>query len=117
MLRYFKYAVLAVIAVGLVSVSMANRQMVELKAMPDVFAEQLGGNFTLPLPLFIVIFAGIGLGLLIGYILEWLREYKQRAEAAAQRREMDRMRRELRRLKGKQNEGKDDVIALLDEAS
>ncbi len=118
MLRYIRYAILALIAVGLVSVSMANRQIVELKLLPEVFQDVLGGfNLTISLPLFLVVFGGLAIGLLVGYIFEWLREHKQRAEAAAQRREMDRMRRELRRVKGAAAEGKDEVIALLDQAS
>ena len=66
---------------------------------------------------FVVIFGGVGVGLLVGFLWEWIREHRQRAEAAAQRREMDRMRREIKRLKADKHEGKDDVLAILDEAS
>lgn len=117
MLRYLKYLVLLCIAVFLASVAVANRQVVELNLVPAGLAELLGFNMSLSVPLFVVVFAGVGIGVLIGYLFEWLREYKQRAEAAAQRREMDRMRRELRRVKGSLNEGKDEVFALLEEAS
>jgi uncharacterized integral membrane protein len=74
-------------------------------------------DYSINLPLFVVIFGGVGVGLLIGFLWEWIREHKQRAEAAAQRREMDRMRREIKRLKADKHEGKDDVLAILDEAS
>lgn len=115
-MRYIKYALLAAIAVVLIAVSLANRETVTLELLPNDLAGLLGLNHSINLPLFVVIFGGVGVGLLIGFLWEWIREYKQRAEAAAQRREMDRMRREIKRLKGAQAEGKDDVLALLDEA-
>ncbi|MGH1575702.1 lipopolysaccharide assembly protein LapA domain-containing protein [Planktotalea sp.] len=116
-MRYIKYAMLAAIAVVLVAVSLANREIVTVKLLTNDLAALLGLNQSIELPLFVVIFGGVGVGLLIGFLWEWIREYKQRAEAAAQKREMDRMRRELKRLKAEKHEGKDDVLALLDEAS
>lgn len=116
-MRYIRYAILAAIAVCLVSVSLANRGMVTLNLFPNDLANLFGLNRSVELPLFVVIFGGIAVGLLIGFIWEWIREYKQRAEAARQTREMHSMQRELRRLKGKQAEGKDEVLAILDEAS
>lgn len=116
-MRYIKYALLAAIAVVLIAVSLANRGTVTLELLPADLAELLGLNHSIDLPLFVVIFGGVGVGLLIGFLWEWIREYKQRSEAAAQRREMDRMRREIKRLKGAQAEGQDEVLALLDEAS
>ena len=74
-------------------------------------------EYSINLPLFVVIFGGVGVGLLVGFLWEWIREHRQRAEAAAQRREMDRMRREIKRVKADKHEGKDDVLAILDEAS
>lgn len=115
-MRYIKYAVLAIIAVALISVSLANREMVTLDLLPVDLARLTGWDYSINLPLFVVIFGGVAIGLLVGFLWEWIREYKQRAEAAAQKREMDRMRRELKRLKAEKHEGKDDVLALLDEA-
>lgn len=116
-MRYIKYALLAAIAVILIAVSLANREMVTLELLPSDLAGLTGLTQSINLPLFVVIFGGVGAGLLIGFLWEWIREYKQRAEAATQKREMDRMRRELKRLKVEKHEGKDDVLALLDEAS
>ena len=53
----------------------------------------------------------------MGFVWEWIREHDQRAEAARTAREMRRLEREVKRLKGVQNEGKDEVLALLDKAS
>ncbi len=116
-MRYIKYVLLAVIAVVLVCVSLANRESVMLELLPADLAGLMGLEYSISLPLFVVIFGGVGIGLLVGFLWEWIREHKQRAEAAAQRREMDRMRREIKRLKADKHEGKDDVLAILDEAS
>lgn len=116
-MRYIKFVLLAVIAVVLICVSLANREMVLLELLPVDLAGLTGMDYSINLPLFVVIFGGVGVGLLIGFLWEWIREHKQRAEAAAQRRDMDSMRREIKRLKADKHEGKDDVLAILDEAS
>lgn len=116
-MRYIRYAFLAALAVVLVSVALANRDAVTLNLLPEPLADLLGLGYSISLPLFIVIFGGIIAGLLIGFCWEWLREYKHRSAAGKAQRELKQTQREVRRLKGKQNEGKDEVLALLDEAS
>ena len=88
-----------------------------LEMLPADLAGLMGMEYSINLPLFVVIFGGVGVGLMVGFLWEWIREHRQRAEAAAQRREMDRMRREIKRLRADKHEGKDDVLAILDEAS
>jgi putative membrane protein len=120
MLRYIKYACLVVIAVALVAIAMANRQFVTLKLVPDgVVSDVLPFDtawLTIELPLFIAVFLGVILGFAIGYILEWLREHRQRAQAAKTAREMRRLNREVESLKAQKHAGKDEVLMLLDEA-
>jgi uncharacterized integral membrane protein len=116
-MRYIRYAFLAALGVVLISVALANRDMVTLNLLPGPLADLLGMHYALSLPLFIVIFGGIVAGLLIGFVWEWLREHKLRAAAGRTQRELSQTQREVRRLKGKQNENKDEVLALLEEAS
>jgi uncharacterized integral membrane protein len=116
-MRYIRYAFLAALGLVLISVALANRGFVTLNLLPDALADLLGLNQSISLPLFVVIFAGIVAGLLIGFVWEWFREHKYRAEKARTERELQRTKRDLRRLKGKQDEGKDEVLVLLDEAS
>jgi putative membrane protein len=82
-MRYIKYALLAAIAVVLVCVSLANRETVQLELLPTDLAALAGMDYSINLPLFVVIFGGVGVGLLIGFLWEWIREHKQRVEAAA----------------------------------
>lgn len=116
-MRYIRYAFLACLGVVLVAVALANRGAVELQLLPQTLADFLGVNYRISLPLFLVIFGGIVAGLLIGFLWEWLREHKHRAEATRRSREVGKLKREVRRLRGEKHEGKDEVLALLDEAS
>ncbi|NOC46581.1 DUF1049 domain-containing protein [Ruegeria sp. HKCCD7559] len=117
MMRYLRYAFLAALGIILISVSLANVQSVELKLMPDALAELLGFNLSASLPLFLVVLGGVAAGLVIGFLWEWLREHKHRRDATVKKTEVRKLEREVKKLKKKQNQGKDDVLAILDEAS
>ena len=116
-MRYIRYAFLATLGILLISVSLANRGMVTLKLIPDDIAGLFGFNFVISLPLFVVVLGGIAAGLVVGFFWEWMREYKPRREASQKHREVRKLEREVTRLKDKKNEGKDEVLAILDEAS
>jgi len=116
-MRYIRYASIAIFAVALILIALANRQMVMLKVWPDELAGLAVHNPAFEMPLFVVIFGGVLAGLVAGFVWEWLREAKERAEAARQAREMQRLRAEITRLKGEKHEGKDEVLALLEQAS
>ena len=105
-MRYIRYACIALFAVALVSVALANRKISGWFAV----------NPSIQLPLFIVILGSIIVGLLVGFVWEWIREHGHRAEAARQARERRRLEREVIRLKEEKHQGKDEVLALLDEA-
>lgn len=113
-MRYIRYAFLAALAIVLVSVALANRGMVMLQLLPSGLSEMAGMNRSIELPMFIVIFGSIIAGLLIGFVWEWLREHKHRVEVDRKAREVGKLEREVKKLKGEKNRGKDDVLALLD---
>lgn len=116
MMRYIRYLCIAIFAIALIAVALANREIVELKVLPGEVAHWFAVTPQFRLPLFLVILGSILAGLLIGFVWEWIREYGERAEAARQAREMRRLEREVARLKGEKHKGKDEVLALLDEA-
>jgi len=116
-MRYVRYAFLASLGIILISVSLANRGFVTLKLMPDAVAEMIGFNMGIALPLFVVVLGGIVAGLVIGFFWEWMREYKHRREATVKAREVRKLEREVGRLKTEKHQGKDEVLAILDEAS
>jgi uncharacterized membrane-anchored protein YhcB (DUF1043 family) len=63
--------------------------------------------------MFVVIMLSMLAGLLVGYVLEYFREHKQRREAAVRKREVDILAREVDVLKKQAGTEEDDVLALL----
>jgi len=61
-----------------------------------------------------VILLGVLIGLLIGFVWEWLRELKNRSLIRKTERENRGLQREVDRLREKDGQPKDDVLALLD---
>ncbi|HAW47561.1 DUF1049 domain-containing protein [Roseovarius sp. A46] len=115
-MRYIRYACIALFALALVLIALANRGMVTLRVLPDELSGFAALNPTYDLPLFVVIFGGILAGLILGFIWEWIREAGERAAAARQARELASLRAEVARLKKKDTREHDEVLALLDEA-
>jgi len=113
-MRYLRYGFLAVLGIVLVTIALANTAPVTLRLITDDMAGWLGITSSVQLPLFIVIFGGIIGGVLIGFVWEWFREHKQRAEATRTRRDKERLEREVSRLKEKDAETMDSVLALLE---
>lgn len=114
MFRYLRYLLLALLGIALLTMALANRAPVLIKAMPDDLAAVLGLGWQIEVPLFVVMFGGIVAGLLIGFVWEWLREYKHRATASTKSREVTRLERELATMRDATSVPQDDIIALLD---
>jgi len=117
MIRYLKIAFLLALAVGLLIVAMANRSMVTLTLLPPTLAEYASFNWVISLPLYMVVFIGIALGLLIGFIWEWLREAKHRQTIVEREKQVKRLKNEVLRLRGERSESEYDVIAILDNSA
>ena len=113
-MRFIRILFLVLVAIVLVTIALANRGTIAVKALPDELNAYLGLPTTYEVPLYVVLFGGVALGLLIGFVWEWLREHKIRVEARHQRRERERLEREVKGLKARGGEGADDVLALLD---
>ena len=116
-MRYLRYLFLAAVGFCLLIVALANRGSVPLQLIPDEMAAYMGQPMSLEMPLFVIIFVAIVVGLLIGFVWEWFREHKHRADARAQKREKEQLARQVRGLKAQKAEGKDEVLALLEDAS
>ena len=114
MLRTIKLFILAIIMVALILIGVANRDPITVKMVPDGLADLVPfATTTPPLPLFAIVAAAIVVGLLIGYIIEYLREAKHRRRAEAKSREASQLKSKVRDLQKKTGETEDDVLALL----
>jgi uncharacterized integral membrane protein len=115
MIRYLRLAFLVVTGIVLLTIALANRAPVTLRLLPDEMAAFLPFATAITLPLFLIVFGGIVMGLLIGFFWEWFREHRHRAEASRQRRRAAELQREVKDLRGTRRSGeKDDVLALLE---
>lgn len=114
MIRFMRYLFLVLLGLCLLTVALANRPTVQVKALPEDLAAFLGANWQIELPLFLIIFASIVAGLLIGFVWEWFREHKHRVLASTKTREVSRLERELATMKDATSLPQDDILALLD---
>lgn len=117
MIRALRYLFLAALAVVMIALALSNRAPVELRALPPEAGAFLGVDWAVQVPLFLVILGGVLLGLLIGFVWEWMREHRLRAEAAQTRREAERLSREVKKLRQDTQGPQDDVLALLDHSA
>ena len=113
----FVASCIAIFALALISVALANRAIVPLKVLPTEVSHWFALNPQIELPLFVVIFGGVLIGLIIGYCVEYLREHKHRAEASRKGAEVKTLERQLKRTQAERDKDKDEVLALLDQAS
>ncbi len=96
MRRFLIFFVLLPIAIVAVALSVANRSGVVLSFDP------LGGGaprWSVELPLFILLFATLALGVLVGGIATWIGQGKWRRAARAERANAARLRQEVERLR------------------
>lgn len=114
-MRYVRYGFLGVLAVVLIAVALANRDAVVLHLLPAELSGALGFSWQVNLPLFVVIFAAIIAGIVIGFFWEWLREYKFRAKGKRAEKAAVSLSREVKSLKEKHAGPGDDVLALIDD--
>lgn len=115
MMRYLKLILLVLLGLSLLTVALENRAPVTVRLLPDDLAMLTGLTWAMDLPLFLIIFAGIIVGVLIGFVWEWFREHGHRATASQKSREVTRLERELAVLKDATSvPPKDEVLALLE---
>lgn len=116
LIRYLKYLFLVLVAFALVILALANRDPVTLTLLPAELALWTGVDVAIELPLFLVILAGVVTGVLVGFVWEWLREHRHRVAAASGKKATQRLEREVEALKGRRNEGRDEILALVEDA-
>lgn len=113
-MRYLRLLFVVALALVLVAVALANRGAVTLSLFPANFGQYLGGDWSLQLPLFLVILGAFALGMLAGLVWEWLREAHIRREARLRQAQVDRLEAELGHLRQRHAAPRDDVLAILD---
>ena len=114
MRRYLRYAWLSVLALAGLTIAMANRTVVTLSLLPDDLAALVNWQARAEVPVFLVLAAGVVLGLALGFVWEWLRARKHRKVARVQTRVVSKLERELAAMKDQTSLPDDPVLALLE---
>jgi len=114
---YLRYALLILVLGVAVMVALANSAMVTLALFPSTIASFVGTNYTLTLPLFLIVGLFLGLGLVLGLVWEWLREWSIRREAARAQRELEAVRRgERPSTVPAVRRQRDDILEIVDDS-
>lgn len=116
-LRLVKILFLCLVAAGLVLLFFANNEPVTLHLLPDQIADALGVRNEYTISLFFVVVATLILGIVVGFVWEWLREYRYRSEMRTHKREASRLSNEVAQMKGKTSDSQDDILAIVDNAN
>ena len=112
-MRLVRTLFLIFLAIILVVISLANSENVSIYFLPTDLSSLMGTTISINIPLFLVFFSGIFIGLVIGFVWEWLREYKFRVEANLNEKRLSGSEIELSEMHAKDNKG-DDVLTLLE---
>lgn len=108
-MRTIKSVLLIVIAVAVMLVMAANMAKVELHLLPRALAAQ---GWTLTAPLAAVIVVSVLTGILLGLLIEYLREAKHRGRLTEKRSEIARLKAENARLSKQAGIDGDDLPGL-----
>ena len=112
-MRLIRTLFLFFLAILLFLLSLANSEKVTLYFLPENLTALFKFEIAVNVPLFLVFFSGIFIGLVIGFVWEWFREYKFRVEANNYQKRLLRAETELSELHARENK-KDDVLTLLE---
>ncbi|MFM9975777.1 MAG: lipopolysaccharide assembly protein LapA domain-containing protein [Beijerinckiaceae bacterium] len=98
MLRTLKLLILIPLGAAIIGLAVINRAPVKLTYWP----QQLGGELTVNLPLFLVLLLATIIGVVIGSLATWLAQGSHRRSERQLRREAERLKSEAERLKAMQ---------------
>jgi uncharacterized integral membrane protein len=97
MVRFFRLVGLAIVAVVILVLAFANRQIVTVSF--DPFASGDNAAFSFPAPLFAVVIASAMLGVVAGAFATWLKQGRHRRASRQSRIEADKWRAQAEALK------------------
>ena len=113
-MRTLRLILLVMLGGGLVLLSVANRDQVTLRLLP----EGMAGYFPMPppveVPLFVVMFMCMIAGVLIGFVWEWLREHKHRARANRRKSKIRKLESQVTDLRKDKASDRDEILELLE---
>jgi len=112
-MRYIRWGILGALAIGLITVALANRGPMTLRLLPEPLEGLLGVSWQVTLPVFLILVVAMAAGVLLGFVWEWVREHKHRAEAATEKRKRRDLEKQVK-TEGRPKGERDEILALVE---
>ncbi len=97
MVRFLKVLIFSLVALVVIFLSIANRHDVTLSFDPF---SQATPEIALTIPLFLILFGAIAIGVIIGGMAAWWAQHGKRKELRRSRKEIKELKAELDKLRG-----------------
>ncbi len=111
-MKYLIYLVYILIALILVTVAVANPEMVRVTLLPEWFP--IWGGLGLTLPLFAHVYIALFVGIAMGLFFEYLREARYRKQARRAKKALKKTEAQLDKTKKKSGDHDDEVLAIIE---
>ena len=113
MTRYIRVIFLTCLSVIVLTLAVANRELVDIRMLPSELEVFFGGGMTFSIPVFVLFLCGVIFGLFVGFVWEWIREMKHRSASSKKSKELAKVENELIQLKRERGQNEDEVLLLL----
>ena len=100
-MRYIKLLAWILVGVLLVIFALGNNQTVQVYLFPNIFSNTLIARYIFPMPLFIIVYLVLLIGVIFGFVFEYFRQYKYRLNLRKYKRELNSLRAEVQELKSR----------------
>ena len=113
MKRYIRVIFLTCLSIILLTLAVANRELVDIRILPSELEGFLGGGMIFSIPIFVLFLCGVIFGLFVGFVWEWIREMKHRSASRRKSKELAKVENELSQLKRESGQNQDEILLLL----
>ena len=113
MKRYIRVIFLTCLFITILTLAVANRELVDIRILPSELEGFLGGGMIFSIPIFVLFLCGVIFGLFVGFVWEWIREMKHRSAASRKSKELAKVENELSQLKRESGQNEDEIMLLL----
>ena len=113
MTRYIRVIFLTCLSIIILTLAVANRELVDIRILPSELEGFLGDGMIFSIPIFVLFLCGVIFGLFVGVVWEWIREMKNRSASSRKSKELAKVENELNQLKRDSGQHDDEVLSLL----
>ena len=113
-MKYLKFIIWILVGFILIIFALSNNQTVEVHVLPENFGSSSGLKSIYSLPLFVILYAILMLGLILGIFFEFLRERKHRVNLKQAHKDIKLLQSEMEKLKSSNLGSDSEILNLID---